>query len=194
MYKKEIKNKAIELYGSGLSARKIETIIGVDDTTVSIWIRQIGITRSQSESHKGQHNSPATQFKKGIIPWITGKKRWWKSSGDFKKGRKTWNRGLKICLNTGRTHFKKGLIPWNFKENKEWKNNEIRSSYQYKQWRRDVYIRDEYTCQKCGHRFIKIVAHHIKGFADYPDLRFDLDNGRTLCRNCHCKLHKPIRE
>jgi hypothetical protein len=67
--------------------------------------------------------------------------------------------------------------------------HQIRASDSYKQWRRDVFIRDHFTCQECGHRFINIVAHHIKFFSEYKDLWFDVNNGKTLCRACHARLH-----
>lgn len=50
-----------------------------------------------------------------------------------------------------------------------------------------MFKRDNYTCVICGQRGGKLNADHIKPFALYPDSRFDLDNGRTLCFNCHTK-------
>ena len=35
-----------------------------------------------------------------------------------------------------------------------------------------------------------LVAHHIKEKSQYPDLVFDLDNGITLCSNCHIEHHR----
>lgn len=61
----------------------------------------------------------------------------------------------------------------------------IRASVEYRVWREAVFLRDDYTCQLCGVRGTELNADHIKPFALYPELRFDVDNGRTLCRPCH---------
>lgn len=62
--------------------------------------------------------------------------------------------------------------------------------YDYKAWRNAVFQRDDYTCQECGTRGRRLNAHHIKKWADYPELRFDVDNGITLCEDCHNKIPK----
>lgn len=79
------------------------------------------------------------------------------------------------------------------KEHHAWKggitpeHNKIRNSVEYRNWRDLVYKRDHWTCQNCGIHCNPrdIVAHHIKSFADYIELRFDINNGITYCRKCH---------
>lgn len=61
----------------------------------------------------------------------------------------------------------------------------LRFSAQMKEWRNLVFARDNYTCQNCRERGGYIQGHHIKKFADYADLRFDVNNGITLCKKCH---------
>jgi hypothetical protein len=60
----------------------------------------------------------------------------------------------------------------------------IRCSLDAKMWRKAVFERDNYTCIFCGRRGA-IHADHIKRFADYPELRWVVENGRTLCVDCH---------
>jgi len=95
---------------------------------------------------------------------------------------------LGICMNTGRTHFKKGLIPWNYKGGLTDKNKLIKGSPAYKRWRAEVLRRDGWSCVQCGYRSHKrrdIEVDHIKPFALFPELRLDVNNGRTLCLDCH---------
>lgn len=74
-------------------------------------------------------------------------------------------------------------------------------SEQWKQWRRAVFVRDDYTCQGCGQHGGYLTAHHVKSFAVYPDLRYDVSNGVTVCEPCHserdhyyAKLHPRARK
>lgn len=83
-----------------------------------------------------------------------------------------------------KSHFWKGGV------SKE--NEKVRSSLNTRLWRKAVFERDNYTCQECGDRGRKghpviLNADHIKPFAYFPELRFDISNGRTLCLNCHKK-------
>jgi hypothetical protein len=59
---------------------------------------------------------------------------------------------------------------------------------EYTTWRREVFERDNYTCQECGAVGVRLNADHIKPYATFPDFRYDVDNGRTLCEPCHRAL------
>lgn len=77
-------------------------------------------------------------------------------------------------------------------------NEKIRKSLKYRLWRESVFKRDNYQCIWGGKNHgYNLNADHIKSFALFPELRFDLSNGRTLCEDCHkktdtygCKLTK----
>ena len=64
---------------------------------------------------------------------------------------------------------------------------DIRRTSEYQQWRRDVKRRDGGACRVCGVHG-NSHAHHIKPLEKYPDLATEIDNGITLCGNCHMRL------
>jgi|TARA_R100000049_G_C1903698_1_gene52980 5-methylcytosine-specific restriction endonuclease McrA len=67
------------------------------------------------------------------------------------------------------------------------RNYKIRNSWKMRKWKQEVLKRDNYTCQECGKRGVKLVVDHIKPFCLYPKLRFNLNNGRTICKKCDLK-------
>jgi hypothetical protein len=98
-------------------------------------------------------------------------------------------------------HLQQCKIKW-IENNKErlreyrsktcFKNQKWRFTKQYDDWRKNVYIRDQHICQKCGITKCKIIAHHINEGSKYPELRYDINNGITLCRKCHKIVHHWI--
>jgi hypothetical protein len=68
------------------------------------------------------------------------------------------------------------------------------STERYRAWRLGVFERDDYTCQgaSCGRRGGDLHAHHIKPWAWFPELRYDVNNGLTLCKPCHEMTYNEV--
>ena len=71
---------------------------------------------------------------------------------------------------------------------KYWEDKHDRSSTRYCYWRTSVFQRDRYRCRICGTQK-DLQAHHIEHWKNNKELRYDTDNGITLCRKCHLKEH-----
>ena len=130
-------------------------------------------------------------FKKGFTPWNKGIPRTQEVKDKLSKmltGRKLTEehrekviKSLKHMTGEKSSNWKGGITPVNAL---------IRHSLKMKEWRKQVFRRDNYTCQSCGVRNgngkrVYLEAHHINPFAKFPELRFELSNGLTLCRLCH---------
>ncbi len=61
----------------------------------------------------------------------------------------------------------------------------VYNSFQYADWRKSVFVRDNFTCVICKTKSKRLNADHILPKCLYPEKMFDLDNGRTLCVDCH---------
>lgn len=104
---------------------------------------------------------------------------------DWLRGRAPWNKGKQLPDLAAQRRGEKNP---NWQGGKTYTNHRQRGSRMHKRWSRLVKERDHYTCQLCGTKEGKMQADHIKGFAAYPELRFELSNGRTLCVSCHKRI------
>lgn len=69
-----------------------------------------------------------------------------------------------------------------------------RATFEYRDWRKQVFSRDHYTCQCCGDKSkkshkVELHAHHIFNWKDNANKRYSIDNGITLCNKCHYSFH-----
>lgn len=121
----------------------------------------------------------------------------------FKKGSATWNKGKKGYL-SGNKHY-------NWQGGKTIIYDLIRNSLESKQWKLNVFQKDNFTCVECGKKDRTIEAHHLKRFSailkeflqEYSQFSpiedketllrlaitykpfWETSNGKTLCENCH---------
>lgn len=83
--------------------------------------------------------------------------------------------------------FKKGVHPWNYLGIKVLSElQKLHYTREYRDWRKKVLTRDNYMCKSCESNE-HLETDHIKPFSLYPEFRFDVNNGRTLCHECHKK-------
>lgn len=79
------------------------------------------------------------------------------------------------------------------KNHPNWKDDKIdrdlRKCSEYYTWRNEVFKKDNYKCNCCKDSTKKLNAHHLKSFSRFPELKFDVTNGITLCKDCHISFH-----
>ncbi len=105
-------------------------------------------------------------------------------------GKRAWNKGLRGLKNPSKGLPRlqvRGENAWNWKGGLKGKNYLERRKFQ-STIQKQVFERDDYTCQICGIRGVDLQVDHIQSWADYVELRFSIDNCRTLCAKCHYEI------
>jgi transposase len=155
---------------------------GVSRGTIQRWARKLGVKKDliyrrevQRKNAIGRVHSAEARAK--IATARQG--RFWTQEQRVK----TLQTRRERSVNRGERHYNwKGGRPW-----------ERFKKPEYLAWRNAVLERDGYVCQQCGRQCKKrergLAAHHIKPYAEYPALRYEVSNGITLCRQCHMTLH-----
>ena len=138
--------------------------------------RKMSIAHSGEKHHMfGKHHSEATKLKISLAQKISmlGKQH-------TKETKKKISESLKGSNNP---NWKGGISP---------EKNKRVSSAEWKELRKQIYKRDNYTCQICGKHCKKqeIQAHHIIPYHISKDN--NLTNLITLCFVCHMKEERKI--
>jgi hypothetical protein len=144
-----------------------------------VWLHSINKKSNKILCKKCSHNTQ--EFKEKNIQIHTGKKRsietkikmqqnsyWLGKIGDLHP---TYKKNLSI-------YDRKLLL-------------RSRKISQYIQWKEQILQRDNYTCQKCGSKK-HLHVHHINNFNNFKEQRTDINNGITLCFECHLSKNNSI--
>ena len=163
---------------------------------------KISQRRLQRRERLGYINSPETRVK------MRRKHRKIKDTSKMNKDKigkkrppfsKEWRKQISDSL-LGRT----GENSRNWQGGKTSLQRIVRGCFKYRQWRSDVFTRDDFTCQECGVRGAYLEAHHIKTFSKIIkdnkiktieqalccEELWNINNGTTLCKDCHKQIIK----
>lgn len=198
-------DKIVQMYNSGMTARDIAPHFGVSFRTIlrdlnksGVKMRNAGAERikelEDAEWLKAQYKSGKSTTDIGkligcsartVYTWLVRYGVEMRSVGS-QKGHKRFTVEAREKLSKAKRGSYLG------KDNPNWKGghtpNPERNRYPAKMWSKQVRERDNHTCVECG-ATERLHAHHIKRWKDYPELRYDLENGVTLCYQCHEKAH-----
>lgn len=123
---------------------------------------------------EGNHFCVACSFIRGYIT----ERQYLEYSGGL-----GWIKNIHAAVREGKVYTWVGYTtPW------EPTLKQLRATPQYRSWRKQVMQKGKGKCKKCKST-CSLEAHHIKSFAKYADLRFEVSNGEVLCTTCHDLKH-----
>jgi transposase len=203
--KEELRKLYLE---EGLTIREISTVLGSSPSTIGRRLRSFGIERrnpgiahfEKLDDKEWLHHLYLVEKlsaksigekigadQRTVVSWLEKHNIPRRPPGGQLKGTK-----MSIESRGKMSKAKKGKYFGS--DNPNWKGNKVRPelrerrSHIARKWRGLVLERDDFNCQVCGSSD-KLHVHHILPFKNYPQRRWDLNNGVTLCVLCHEKAH-----
>lgn len=202
-----------ELYNEGRSLREVATLVGLGSNTVKRKLLAHGIVlRDKNQSDKDKNNwwqnydylneayvhqersttdigKVVNASSRTVLAWLTRLNIPTRPTGG------AYKKGTTMSAESRRKMSAAKRGKYTGSSNSNWKGAQIpdevrqRRSYDTKIWREACLKRDDFKCTLCGSAE-KLHVHHILEFADYPERRWDINNGKTVCVFCHEKIHK----
>jgi hypothetical protein len=159
-------------------------------------------------SKKSKIKMSEIAISRGFGKWSTGKKHSEETKIKMKENHAHFWKGKKQSPELIAKRIVRGIKHWNWQGGITPLVHQIRICFKSRQWKSDVFMRDDYTCVLCGIRsgngkaIILNADHHPKLFSEiFHDNKitsleqalnceefWNINNGRTLCRECHKKF------
>lgn len=207
---KERLKTLIDLNKMGISVEQLAILCGVRDWKLRRFMLQVGYVPPRKKTGPKEGNAPKEVRRCGCLESCT--LTFSSSPKSTKKYINPQHAAIaksRLTSGSAASNWQGGLTPL---------HTEIRSLLEMRNWRKQVFERDDYICQECKQRGCKLEAHHIKPFTllfkeflqyysqfspieDKETLTrlaitwapfWDTTNGKTLCESCHAKpgVHK----
>ena len=186
-------------YGEELATRKIsELLYGKSNNGPNIlkWMKKLGIpTRSRTDAVALQwkDNHKRRQEQRKFMANM------WKNSPELREQIISIMQTdeYKQKQSVAKTGERNGMYGVTRENHPQWnpdlteEERTIGRKYkEYYRWRKKVYERDNHTCQRCkDNTGGNLVAHHINSYHWDKNSRTDINNGITLCEDCHKEFH-----
>lgn len=134
---------------------------------------------------KGIHLSPKTEFKKGSVSWNEGKGVGNPVCNDCGARCYAYSNRCRKCYVEFEIKIKENHPRWK-KDRGLVKLDKERGGPLHKQWSRDVKNRDGWKCKiSNGDCSGRLESHHILNWSNHIELRYEINNGITLCHFHH---------
>ena len=185
--KKSTEDELYQMYEiEKLDIRQISEKTKFSSASIHRWLNDAGIMlRASSEMHKKEFPSYECLYRM----YVTEHMSTIKIANEYNVGYSTvsyWLHKHMIKIRSASENMS-GENHHNWQGGITHENTKFRHSLEYMKWRISVFERDDYTCQECEERGVFLNAHHILPYSDWKDPRFalNINNGITLCKDCH---------
>lgn len=195
------------MYSEGLTTRQIGARVGISSRTITRYLKKAGVQLRnpgypvierladrewlEAEYIGRRKSTPTIAAEVGcsirsVCLWLERHGIQARSAGSEKGHTRTTDESRQKQSAARRGQFIGPNNP-NWRGGIQLKHPE-RNRYRAKMWVKAVKDRDGWKCVECGVTE-SLHAHHIKRWRDYPDLRYEVSNGVTLCHECHELAH-----
>lgn len=152
------------------------------------------MARVNGEKHLGKYSEKGFYKKRNTGGLHIRKKGEWKPNQETIKRMSDSKKGKQSKLKGIPQPDKRGENANNWKGGKVSEYSRVRAKIEWKIWREKVFIRDDFTCQKCGLGGVELHPHHLIQVKDLignnENMIYEVNNGMTLCKKCHKEVHR----